>query len=396
MRQRRSSRRDPFTVKVWSAGRSRDCDENDIDLAMIGWYMWRVRSSLSCALLLLTIASGCTWVYDSQYDDRANELEAFRTEFLPGSDQVQFISGAEGKLFWVSLEKPLDDRVMHSYDPSTDTRIDYTNMQLHDSLQSDSNFDQHYFMSNTLFVKCSFGTSTAYDATVPDRLIAQTSMGDDSCAVDGGTVYFVVAGEIRSWVPGNGEPVTRMVLAEQGVGDGSIGGFAVLGDDLLLSEGPRLWLIDLQAGTATWLENEDSPQGTVVFDARGVVYDSSPGLQYVLFADHSVVNLEAAIDDGGYQLNLKHEEVHKPQDGAEYVLHGAHLVYRSTRGIFAYGLESKKVVDLLLDRGESFDAKPVYRSPVVTSDGTLFVMDDSSLGGGDRPVYRVDLNGRLR
>ena len=49
------------------------------------------------------VVVGCTPIYDAQLDDRATQLEALRTEFLPGSAQVQFIMGSETKLYWVDL-----------------------------------------------------------------------------------------------------------------------------------------------------------------------------------------------------------------------------------------------------------------------------------------------------
>jgi hypothetical protein len=333
---------------------------------------------------------GCTWVYDGQYDDRAAELEAFRTEFLPASDQVRFITSAEDKLFWVSLEKPLDEPMLHSYDPATDQRIDY------EWSRGETNLDVRYRFGTEVVIKCNFSTVTAFDATMPDVELGQTDQGSERCAVDGGSVYFAVAREIRRWTPGPGTPVKVVDLDANGIGEGSIGGFAVLGNGLLLEEGGRLWRIDLVTGVATWLENEDPVSGAVFFDDRGVLYGTNGGTRYTRFADLSSFGFDEAVADGGYSLNFKHPDIHEPADGGDRVLHGLHVIYRARRGVFAYGLESTKVTDLLLDRGESFEAKPVYRHIAVTTGGTLFAQDDNGLNSADKPVYRVDLSGRLR
>jgi hypothetical protein len=342
-------------------------------------------------LALVSVAAvGCTWVSDAQYDDRATELEAFRSEFLPASDKVQLITAAENRFFWVSLEKPLDEPMLHSYDPATDQRVAY------EFSRADTNIEERYQMSGALVVKCTFSTTSAFDATQSNRLIAMTTMGSDLCAVDAGDVYFRVGRTIKRWTPGQGDPVVKVDLDLAKVGTGSVNGFAVLGRQLLLAEGGRLWLIDTGTGTATWLENKDATSGAVVFDERGVVFDTSPGITHITFADHASFLLDDAIGNGGYELNGGHDDIHFAADSAEYTLHAGHVIYRGIRGIFAYGFDSKKVVDLLLDRGTGFDAHPRYRFPSVTADGTLFVHDNNSTSASDRPVYRVSLTGRLR
>ena len=341
--------------------------------------------------LLALAAGGCTAIYDAQYDDRADELEQSRSEFAPASDRVQFLTAAESKAFWVSLEKPLDEPLLHSLDPSTGTRIDY------EFSRADSNIEQRYHMSSQLIVRCSFGTTSAFSATASNVPLGTTSDGNEVCAIDRGDVYFAVGRAIRRWRPSEGPPVQVVDLAAAHVGTGSVDGFGVLGNDLVLAEGGRLWLIDLSTGVATWLENENSAFGTVTFDARGAIYDSpNVGIIYLRFSDHSALRFGDAVADGGYHLNFKHDDIQTPVSGGALLLHDDHVVYRGSHGIFAYGLDTKKVVDLLLDRGESFDTKPRYDKPAITADGTLFVQDLSDKVSNDHPVYRVDLTGRLR
>jgi hypothetical protein len=349
---------------------------------------------MSRLLALVLLAGGCKVIQDAQYDDRANELEAFRETFLPATDQVQFIVATGKKLYWVSLEKPLDAPLLHSIEPATGTQIDYEFSRGKTNIQND------FKMSDDLIVSCSFGTSVAFDATSGAQL-DMTDQGNDSCAVDAKNVFFDVNRKIMKWVPGQGAPVQVVDLDAQMVGTDSIDGMAVLGTTLLLGEGGRLWLIDTAHGTAKWLQNQPITSGSIVFDTRGVVYPTNPtadaaGASYTLFADDSSFLLEDKIDDGGYDLNSAHDDIQKIANVDEYALIQDHVVYRSTSGIFAYGFDTTKVVDLLLDRGTGFDATVAYRSPEVTSDGTLFVQNVTELMSTGGEVYRVDLNGRLR
>jgi hypothetical protein len=342
--------------------------------------------------LVALVCGGCKLVADAQYDDRREELEAFRTEFLPGTDQVSAIMSADTRFYWVNRVKPLDEPMLHSYEPSTGMRIDY------EFTRAKSDIATRYHMSGAMIVECGFSTANAFDAKQPNTMIATTSMMvDDACAVNGEDVYFVIGRKIRKWSPRTmAAPVDVLDLMPLGVGTGSPN-FGVLGNLLLLEEGGRLWQVDLAARTATWLENEIVTTGLISFDARGVMYDTQKGISYVQLSDHSEVLVNDLLADGGYKLNGEHSDIHTLPDGSiEYGFHGRHIVYRGGKGIFAYGLDSKKVVDLLLDgNSEEFssDNRPLYHEPTVTTDGTLFVWDRNNASGNDKPVYRVDLNG---
>jgi hypothetical protein len=347
------------------------------------------------ALVLLAF-TGCTWVYEAQYDDRREELEALRSEFLPASDQVQFLTAEGTKLYWVDLEKPLDTPTLHSYDPVADQRIDYRDIS-----KSVSAFEENFRYGDAIFAECGSSTSTAWDAATSEEIQRISGTGVTSqCAVAGRDVYFIVGGsnrELFRWTPGSaGMSTSVMNLEDAGVGTASIGGFGVIGNRMLLAEGGRLWLVDLAARTATWLENADHPvTGLVVFDEVGVVFDSSKGVQYLRFDDRVVRSFDAMIADGGYRLNSQAADIHELADNGAYTLYGRHVVYRGRRGIFAFDLERNKVTDLLLDNGKGFDAETVYRGASVTSDGTLFVQHRNNFGSEPRPVYRVDLSARL-
>lgn len=346
---------------------------------------------IACSLALsAAVLGGCTWVYDQQYEDRRAELEEQRIEFLPGASNVQLISGAGDKLFWVDILKPYDVPMLHSYNPATTLLLDY-------AWSSDMTFDDSFRYGNEIVADCSFGSVyEAYDANMPDRVIATTQTGSSMCTVDGNRVFFMTGREVFAWTPGAGEPVLAVDLDAAGVGAGSIGGFAVEGNTLVLVEGGDLWRVDLATRQATWLMNEALVGGTVLFDQAGVFYESGQELYYTQFSDLATFDVAAAIADGGYHLSFKHPDVHELATPVELALHGRHLIYRGRHGIFAFGLDSRKVVDLLLDTSSTeFGASPVYHQPAITSDGTLFVIDDNNYSQTETPVYRIDISERL-
>ncbi|HEU0037312.1 MAG TPA: hypothetical protein VFQ53_42165 [Kofleriaceae bacterium] len=344
--------------------------------------------------MLLLVVSGCTWVYDAQYDDRAAELEAARTEFLPANDRVQFMTADRDRFYWVSLEKPLDEPLLHAVRPDPDPQIEMESRVTFEATRGQTDIAEFHF-SNTYVLECDFNRANLYDAV--NGIVATTDQASSVCAIDAGTTsYFLVNRELRRWDGTPTAPVTLMQLDDAGVGDGSIGGFGVLGGSPLLVEGGRLWRLDIGGKTAEWLENESPAQGLVVFDERGVLYDSNDGVKYTQFSDHATFSLEDAIADGGYRLSSQQPDIHLLADDGAYTLYGRYVIYRGQRGIFAYGLDTKKVTDLLLDRGESFETKPHYVFPTVTSNGSLFVLDKGFSSSDIGPVYRVELSDRLR
>lgn len=349
----------------------------------------------------MTFLVACTPIYDAEYDDRAAELEAFRTEFLPADANTKLIAGAQDKLFWVDVTKPLDRAVLHSFAPGTNTKLDYAWSADPTELFAGQAQDlrEAWLFGSSLVVRCDFGTVRAYDATTPDGgLIAEQNQGFQ-CAIDGDTIYYLVGRDMMKWAPRAGAPQLLLNLDTAGVGDGQIGAVGVIGDLALVEEGGDLWTIDLVTKQGTWLENEDPVTGSGFFDERGVIYETQQDVKYTLYADHSTFSFQDAVNDGGYHLNYKHGDVDEVADDPEMVIDGTHVVYRSVHGIFAYGLDTKKTVDLLLDGrfdDTSFEIDPRYAHPVVTVDSTLFVMNDNGISSGGKTVYRVDLAGRLR
>jgi hypothetical protein len=182
---------------------------------------------------------------------------------------------------------------------------------------------------------------------------------------------------------------------------GQVAGFSVIGRKALaVEQDGDLYFIDLDAKTATWIHNDAPVVGSVFFDARGALYETQNGPRYIEFDgtdDPPDRSFDDMVADGGYHLSFKHGDIQKPAGSGEYFIHNRHVIYRGERGIFAYGLDTHNVVDLLLDRGEGIDLEIAYHQPAITTGGQLFVFGTDSLGIGLRgPVYQVDLKDRLR
>ncbi len=342
--------------------------------------------------IALALLASCKYVTDAEYNDRADELEQSRTLFLPGSDQVNFLAAADQRFYWISLEKPLDAPLLHSLDATTTTQVDYM------FTMGDTSIAANYQFSGDMLVDCTFDQTTAYDAATGTQ-IDMTTQDEQNCAVVGRDVYILNNRKILKWTPGQTALTQVIDLDMQMVGTDEIGGFAGLGSTLVLLEGPRLWQMDVTSGKATWIENPDASSGQVVFDANGVVYNTANGPSYTAFAGHASFLVQDRVADGGYDLNHDYSDIQNVANSAEYALIQDHIVYRSVSGIFAYGLDTTKVVDLLLDRNvgdDETEADPVYRAPQVTSNGSLFTQNQSFDSDTEREVYRVELTGRLR
>jgi hypothetical protein len=336
---------------------------------------------------------GCVPIYDAQYDDRRRELEAFRTEFLPAENRPSLISSAGSRLFWADSPPPNDLLVLHSFIPGEPgSTIDYT-FQLSTSDLS------IYRLNDQIIIDCDFGTSKVFASDEANTEISSSSVGFQDCAVDGGTIYALVGQDtLRRWDPPAAPVEDFFSFPAAGLGS-AINGFAVEGNRAIaLDVTGDLYTIDLAARTSKWLRNDEDANGKVFFDDRGVLYESSSGLRYIEFADVEEPPERAFADmvaDGGYHMNLKHGDIQEPLSNSEFTLHGRHVIYRGLRGIFAYGLDTGNVIDLLLDEGESIDTVVDYGDPTVTADGQLFVRsgDGFDLRGA---VYQLDLNGRLK
>jgi hypothetical protein len=349
-------------------------------------------------ILAASLLAACTPVYDAQYDDRKAELEEFRTEFLPAETNVKLITGAQDKLFWIDVTKPLDKPVLHSFVPATGERMDYGEWSSMLFTGQPSDIFQEFLFGSSLIVECRFSPIRVYDVRSPDTGKINEQSNGFRCALDGDDVYYIVDRDIFKWQPRTATPPAVIVnLDAAGVGDASIGTLGVIGNLAVVNEGGDLWTIDLTTKQATYLMNE-TITGSGFFDDKGIIYDTQNGLAYTTFATAQTIPFDEAVANGGYRLNGHYSDIEEVGDANELVISGSSVVYRSGDGIFAYGLETKKTIDILLDGRfdeGSFTRNPIYRQPVVTVDNTLFVINDDGFGSGGGEVYRVDLGDRL-
>ena len=360
---------------------------------------------MRCTWLTLALV-GCTPIYDAQYNDRADELDELRTEFKPDENDNKLISSGGSRIYWVDQVAPQNLLFLHSMvpgDPSTDVKYEWSSGK--------NDLDEYHF-GEQLVAECSFGTSIAYEVNNPATTgeISRTSRGADGCAIDGRTVYFLVGAKaLRKWEPpaeipdldgdNNGDTFIDFEV-DSGI-VGSIAGFSVIGNLALVAEQDGdLYTVDLVTKQSKWLRNDQPFVGSVFFDERGALYETQSGPRYIEFTDAEDppdTSFDDMVRDGGYHLNFKHGDIQQPAGNGEFVIHKRHIIYRGQRGIFAYGLDTHNVVDLLLDRGEGIDLEIAYHQPAVTTGDQMFVFGTDSFGiGGGGALYQVDLADRLR
>lgn len=349
----------------------------------------------------------CTPIYDAQFNDRAGELEEFRTDFRTEEDDTSLIASGGNRIFWVATKRPEDQTFLHSMVPG-----DAGSELVYQWSMNDNDFEDFHF-GEEFIARCSFSTARALRVNDP----AQAEPGFDpkknagTCAVEGNTVWLVAndgapddsKNALYKWLPPTAILDTdRGLFSMEAAGIvAQISTFGVSGNVMVAAEvDGDLYTVDIAAKRATFLNNENKVNGVLVSDERGALYETSAGPRYVEFdgtANPPDRSFDDMVADGGYHLSFKHGDVQQPAGNGEYVIHGRHIIYRGQRGIFAYGLDTHNVVDLLLDRGEGIDLELAYHQPAITSGGQLFVFGTDSFGIGLRgPVYQVDLKDRLK
>jgi hypothetical protein len=250
-----------------------------------------------------------------------------------------------------------------------------------------------------VIVECDSSTSKVFAVGNPNMEVGSSSAGFGNCALDGRTVYSLVGGNtLRKWDP-PAVPVDDFFdFAAAGI-DTDIGGFGIQGNRIVAIDFTGdLYAIDVSARTSKWLRNDEAVTGLVSFDDRGVIYEGPSGLRYIDLVEAEDPPDRAFADmvaDGGYHLNFKHGDIQKPSTNVEFTIHKRHIVYRAERGIFAYGLDTGNVIDLLLDEADDMTTVVNYGKPVVTIDDQMFVRSGDGFDLRDA-VYQVDLSGRLR
>ncbi len=352
----------------------------------------------------------CTPIYEAQFNDRADELEEFRLDFQPENHETSLLASGGNRVFWVDKVPPGNTQFLRSMIPGdAASQVEY-------EWSMDKFETEDYHFGEQLIGDCDFGTSLAYEVTDGAELtgkIATTSRGSSQlCAIDGRTVYFLIGSStLVKWNPPTAVPVDGDMqvipfidLAAKNPGPDiakAISGFGVIGNlGLFAEQDGDLYMVDLTAKTSKWLMNDEPATGSVFFDERGLLYSTATGARYIEFTeadDPPDTSFDEMVRDGGYHLNFKLGDIQQPSGNGEFVLHNRHVVYRGERGIFAYGLDTHNVIDLLLDRGEGIELEVAYHEPAVTTGGQLFVFGTDSLGINLRgPVYQVDLEDRLK
>jgi hypothetical protein len=341
--------------------------------------------------LVLALA-GCKTVYDAQLDDRATELEKFRTVFLSGNKQVSFLSGTDNRVYWIAPDPQTQVVQLHSQAAGA-AEVVYTFPFNAPSPESPVTFA----LGDSLVVECE---GIAFDATMPDRQIdMQTTNAFENCALAGSNLFWFAGTTLMEWHPGGGVPGQNHDFAADFGPDNSPQGFAAIDTHRLVAAvGGRLFLIDVGAGTATWInQGNDANGATIAADTDHVVFLSNGVAMYEAFADMQVHSLTAAIADGGYVLNSMHDDLQTfDTESPDFTVAQGQVFYRSLHGIFAYSFDTGKVIDILLDRTiNDFTIKPIYHTPTPVGN-TLYVQDTSIDGDETHPVYAVDLSGRLQ
>lgn len=358
-------------------------------------------------VLAITAAPGCSAIYDAQYNDRASELEEFRTEF-PVEGSLVFYTTSAHRVFWVDTPPPLDQAVMHSIEPGNpgSTRVDYA-FQVPGNEQD---FQQGWAFSDDLIVNCQFELE-AHDARTADGATSSAEGGtDEQCSIVGNKVYFL-GGDGGSggtgldvWIPGGGSGETTQQLVNftaNGIGLGNEIGFGAVDDEhIVYDSSGMLYVLNATARTGVWTMNSENVLGPIAADDGSIVFTTSSDgqtLGRITYDDgFPQTSLTAMIADGGYHLNFEHGDAQDFFGQGEYTL-GAqhHFAYRGKHGIFVLGLDSGYVVDVLLDRGDVSDSSAlIYHDPLVTDDGFLFTKAIGDFGEV-QTLYQVDLNGRL-
>lgn len=358
---------------------------------------------------MVLLLAGCSAVYDAQYNDRKAQLEQNRTELLDDSTNVQFITAGEDRFYWIDTNQVAEALELHSVDTRSGTQTDYLWSQGKISVSPDQ--APNIAFGDNLIVECespqAFDADSSSETTSPYPPLGFT---DSPCTVAGSAAYVVENPDgsdaaIYQWVPANGSNVSETVALGP-INPGVVAfGFAD-SSHILYSESSNLWLLPLSGPLPTVPLNQQDQTvepGSVAFDSEGVVFYTSSAIPsagpvYMAYdTPGQLTNIGDLIGNGGYSLNFEHSDVQDLLDEAAYTIYKRHLIYESKGGIFALGLDTGVVTDILLNGlpDSEDNTTPEYRNLQVTNTGKLFVQDESFLGEV-HPVYEVDINALLK
>lgn len=321
----------------------------------------------------------------AHYEQVERTLRAGRTEIAIGPTELVAVGP---NVFWLDYHQQWDPTV-YVTEPDSEPR----------ALRLLSYDDLNYRVSDTLLVTAvpDFGT-VAYEVIDLDGNALGTTELDApgggrrwwAYAADGDEVYVVDedADTLLRFAPG-GTPEVVTTFTELGVDLGVFMDFDVEDGEMIFIESGRIWTADLDAGTATWLENETQASAVDSNDTH-IVYSSARGLRIVDRATLQTVALEDAV--AHYALNSSFANAHLPSGGT-FSLVGDVLVYLGGSGVFGYDLVTGAVEPLLLDPRYDGSLRVEYINPTATDQGVLYVKgleSESGSVGADGPIYRVE------
>jgi hypothetical protein len=359
----------------------------------------------------ITALLGCSAVYDAQYNDREAQLEKSRTLFLDGHTQPSFFSAGQDRIFWVDIPQVVEVAELHSIDTRGSAQVDYAWSKSLNSTQV-----ANLGLGDQLVVECEVGI--AFDATDSTATMSPFPTLDGSalatfgqemtstpptCVIAGSAAVYIGSNGFVAWAPGVGsDPAPVASLGAINVAGNNFG--LADANNILYQEGENLWLVPINGQPPTVpLEPTtaavSNANDVVAFDDEGVVYlDTNSIVEYIRYSQPGKVTaVSDLIAAGGYSLNYDHNGVQQLTTNATYTMFDHHLIYQGSGGIFALGMDTGNVVDLLLDGLPDTDGNvsPSYVGPTVTDNGTLFVQDLEPLTVV-KPIYSVDLNDRLK
>jgi hypothetical protein len=327
-----------------------------------------------------------------QFEDLRRELEANRVQVEALGTSAGELTGIGNRLFW--LEYPGWAPTLHSYDATTNTRLDYDF-----SVGPDHNY-VNYRASENLVVSVSPNESPlvyrVYSPSASNELVGQFELPSPGGGVrwwayapDKSDVYVVVTAEIGvtqllKWSVGDTEAREVLVFEDLGYDIGEFWDFGVGEGKLIFIEAGRIWSLDLATRELTWLRNETEAT-SANWDSRGVLFQTAEGPFYYAYANGGdPTDIAAGIEASDYAINETYAASHHyAQDLTRFQMHAGYI---GSDGLFTYDMENGTVRPILLNSDRE-EVTTKYRYPVFLDNGAVFVQ---GFQGFDAPVFRVD------
>ncbi len=341
----------------------------------------------------------------AQYEDLQKSLEAKRSVFVNTPAQDFYAAG--NTLYWVEVGS--SNPFLRSFDDSTQTRTNYT-FKVYLSGGGFNPVDTiNFHASSTMIASMNVldGANT-YAVGAPEQLLGKLPLPTPpsgqrwwAYSVSGNDLFIVVNDSIsgkytlQQWTPGQANPTTLLTLDDLITPNviGEFHDFAVDGTTLIFDEGFRIWMADIGDSKAKWAKN-DKQVGSTNFYSGGAVYSQGSEFFRYDMATDSRENITDKIK-AGYSMNKTFAQSHYPDNNGSWCKYKDKIVYHGSYGIFAYDMNSEKVIPLALD---ARDNSVVYRNPTTVDTGTLFIkglLSKSGATGADGPTYSMDASSLL-